>query len=252
MVSGKKFSVMTYNVHGCIGRDGKPSPQRIAEVIAIFAPDIVTLQELDVNRIRTGVVDQPRVIAEDLNMYFHFNPSFGVEEEQYGNAVLSRYPLRLIKAGALPSLPNRSGLETRSALWVSVEIAGTQVQIMNTHLGLKRSERTAQVEAITGPDWMKAAGFRAPFLLCGDLNCGQGSRVYRILAAILKDVQCPLHGRPQKTWPSMLPFSRLDHIFASGDLNVLDCQVPHGRFLRNASDHLPLIAELVIEDKATV
>ncbi|MDA8157061.1 MAG: endonuclease/exonuclease/phosphatase family protein [Actinomycetota bacterium] len=249
MKPSERFRIMTYNVHGCIGRDGQASPYRISEVIATFSPDVAALQELDVNRIRTGVVDQPRVIAGDLNMYFHFNPSFGLEEEQYGNAVLSRYPVKLIKAGALPSLPNRSGLETRSVLWVSVEIYGTDVQIMNTHLGLNRSERLAQMEAITGLEWMKAPGFRPPFIICGDLNCGQGSRVYKTLAALLRDVQCPLHGRPRKTWPSMLPLTRLDHIFASGDLNVLDCHVPHGKMLRYASDHLPLIAELGITSK---
>jgi endonuclease/exonuclease/phosphatase family metal-dependent hydrolase len=44
---------MTYNVHGCVGTDGVHSPERIAEVIATYAPDIVALQELDAGRARS-------------------------------------------------------------------------------------------------------------------------------------------------------------------------------------------------------
>src|SRR5690606_32470965 len=39
------LTVMTYNVHRCIGVDGKLSPERIARVIARHSPDIVVLQE---------------------------------------------------------------------------------------------------------------------------------------------------------------------------------------------------------------
>src|SRR5690606_25634562 len=42
--------VMTYNVHSCIGMDGKLDPERIARVIARARPDVVALQELDVGR----------------------------------------------------------------------------------------------------------------------------------------------------------------------------------------------------------
>ena len=46
-------AVMTYNVHSCLGMDGKLSPARIARVIAQCNPDVVALQELDVRRART-------------------------------------------------------------------------------------------------------------------------------------------------------------------------------------------------------
>src|SRR5690606_27238808 len=112
------FRLMTYNVRHCRGTDGLHLPHRIAEVIAELNPDIVALQELDVGRKRTGYIDQARVIADYLKMDFHFFPCFRIEEEQFGNAVLSRFPMDLIKADSLPSLKGWRG-EDRGALWVS-------------------------------------------------------------------------------------------------------------------------------------
>ncbi len=110
--------ILTYNVHSCIGLDGRLSPERIARVIARQAPDIVALQELDVGRSRTGHLDQARAIADALEMSLAFHPTVTVADEQFGDAVLSPHPLRLVHAGTLPGL----GLEPRGAIWVEVDV----------------------------------------------------------------------------------------------------------------------------------
>ena len=84
----KSLRIMTYNVHSCIGMDGKTSPERIARVIARYKPDIVALQELDVKKVRTGTIDQAHLIAKLLQMEFHFHPAIHIEEERYGDAIL--------------------------------------------------------------------------------------------------------------------------------------------------------------------
>ena len=112
---GRTLRLMTYNVHGCVGRDGRLSPQRVAEVIAGAGPDVVALQELDVGRRRSGSRNQAREVADALGMAFHFHPALRVEEENYGDAILSRLPMRLVRAGALPAGP-RGGAEPRGAL----------------------------------------------------------------------------------------------------------------------------------------
>jgi endonuclease/exonuclease/phosphatase family metal-dependent hydrolase len=94
--------ILTYNVHACRGLDERPSPGRIADVIAAARPDIVALQELDVGRARSGELDQAEVIARELGMDFHFHPARRIEGERYGAAILSALPLRLVKAGSLP------------------------------------------------------------------------------------------------------------------------------------------------------
>ena len=76
---------------------------RIVAVIAAMQPDIVALQELDVGRARTGGVDQAHEIARRLDMACHFNAALQVEEEQYGDAILTSYPERLVKAGPCPA-----------------------------------------------------------------------------------------------------------------------------------------------------
>ena len=133
---------MSYNVHGCAGMDGCISTERIARVIARYNPDIIALQELDVGRLRSGKIDQAEMIARKLEMKYHFHPAFRWKDEQYGNAILSRYPMALIKSGSLPILADkRRQHEPRGVLWVSVEFEGKKIQVFNTHLSLWPRER---------------------------------------------------------------------------------------------------------------
>ena len=74
--------ILTYNVHRCVGVDGRLSPERVAEVIAAADPDIVALQEVDVRRARTGGIDQAEVLARELGMQMHFHPALRVLEER--------------------------------------------------------------------------------------------------------------------------------------------------------------------------
>ena len=110
--------IMTYNVHRCVGADGRADPRRIAEVIAACGPDMVALQELDVGRLRTGGIDQAHAIAHLLGMSVHFNPALQVEEELYGDAILTALPMRLVKAGPLPG---SVGFEARGAPAISAD-----------------------------------------------------------------------------------------------------------------------------------
>jgi endonuclease/exonuclease/phosphatase family metal-dependent hydrolase/glycosyltransferase involved in cell wall biosynthesis len=237
--------LLTYNVHTCIGMDGRLSPRRIARVIAQCDPDIVALQECDVRRRRTDGRDQVRDIAEELEMEFHFHPAMRLEEEEYGDAVLSYHPMRLVRAGRLPGIDDRPQLEPRGALWVDVTIDGHTVQVINTHLGLSNRERMAQVEALLGEEWIGQAESRGPCILCGDFNALPGSPPYRRLLARLRDAQLAVNGqRPLRTWFSHYPIGRIDHVFVTGALEVVSIEVPHTELIRTASDHLPLVAEI--------
>lgn len=242
-----RFSLMTYNVHSCIGIDKKASPERIAEVIAAQRPDVAALQELDMGLSRSGMIDQAETIAGYLNMNFHFHPSFGMEEGYYGNAVFSRYPMRLVKAGELPSLPHRRLPEKRGAIWVKIWVGDTHLNLINTHLGLARREREVQSDMILGPEWLNGPACGRPVILCGDLNASPLSGVYRKIVRRLDDVQRRINGhRPLRTWPGVLPMRRIDHIFVSGDISVKGIRVPHTALMRAASDHLPLVGNLEI------
>jgi endonuclease/exonuclease/phosphatase family metal-dependent hydrolase len=234
---------MTYNVHSCRGMDGRISTRRLARVIGRHAPDVVALQEVDVGRARTGGEDQAHALARLLDMQHHFHPSFLVEEERYGNAILSRYPLRRVRAGALPG---RRGQEPRGALWVELDVAGEAVQVINTHLGLTGRERMLQIEALLGEAWLGAEGWRTPAVLCGDLNARPRSREIRALAGRLADMTVG-GGSALRSWMGL---RQLDYVFAAPPLRPLGVTMPVSHLVRVASDHYPIIVDLGWEASA--
>ncbi len=236
---------MTYNVHSCIGSDGAASPERIAEIIALYEADIICLQELDVGLLRSGKEDQAREIADRLKMEFHFHPSLKVEEGEYGNAVLCRYPSKAVKAAALPTIAGRTILEKRGALWVRITIENRTLNVITTHLGLSRTERISQAETLLGPEWLGNSACLAPLVLSGDLNTVPPFGVYRRFAKALVDASRLSWGRG-RTWPSSFPFMRLDHVFVSRDIMVEEVFIPRTKLTKMASDHLPLIAMLTL------
>jgi endonuclease/exonuclease/phosphatase family metal-dependent hydrolase len=246
-----RLRIMTYNVHSCIGMDGKLSAERVARVIARTNPDVVALQELDVGRARTGSMDQAHLIARYLEMDFHFHPAMHLEEERYGDAILTHLPLRLVKAGALPGLADKPKLEPRGALWVAIDLHGTDVQVINTHFGLLPRERMAQAEALIGDEWLANEQCRAPVILCGDFNASPSSPVCRLLRAHLNDAQLEAEQhRPKKTFSGRFPTARIDHIFIDPELEVSGIEVPRSELVQVASDHLPLIADVRIAEQA--
>lgn len=234
---------MTYNVHSCFGTDRKLDPGRIAEVIAECEADIVALQEVDVARARSGGIDQAQSIANHLRMVSHFHPALHLEEERYGDALLTALPTRLVKADALPSRG-----EPRGALWVEVPVDDVALQVFVTHLGLLGAERVRQTEALIGPGWLGAPmPGNARIVLAGDLNAVSRSASYRMLVRRLRDVQTTAGRRPQGTFPSRLPLLRIDHIFVGEGISVRRTAVHDTPLARRASDHLPLYADLDIE-----
>ena len=247
--------IMTYNVHSCVGVDGRLDVGRVAAVIAQSRPDIVALQELDVCRPRTGSVDQAHAIATRLGMGVHFNSAMQVEEERYGDAILTALPMRLVRSGALPTLPRVRGLEPRGALWAAVEVEpGVELQVMNTHLGLVPLEQRAQATCLLGRDWLGSDDCRDPALLIGDFNATARYAVDKRLTERLPDAQrdMQLSGRRPRTsptFPSRFPMLRIDHLFVSPGVEVLDVTAPNGPLARAASDHLPLVADLRIRPR---
>ncbi|MFN3513700.1 MAG: endonuclease/exonuclease/phosphatase family protein [Phenylobacterium sp.] len=241
--------ILTYNVHRCVGSDRRLDVGRVAEVIAKFEPDIVALQELDVGRARTGGVDQAHEIAQRLKMAFHFHPALRVEEELYGDAILTALPERLIQRAPLPGHPAIPQLEPRGALWVAVEIDGREVHIINTHLGLVPREQQIQAAHLAGPSWLQHPLRTGPTILLGDFNATGTSVVYRTLTARLAAARnlAPARGATS-TFPSALPVLRIDHIFVSPEIGVGHVFAPYEPLTRAASDHLPLVMDFSLND----
>ncbi len=244
----RTFRLMTYNVHRCIGLDGRHAPQRIAEIIAHQNPDVVALQELETGHPRTGSIDQAQVIADILNTDFHYHAARQRGEALFGNAVFSRLPMRKIHSAILPTLP-QIPIQTRGALWVAIRVGREEVQIINTHLGLLHHERFLQAGALCSRDWLAHPVYVGqPRILCGDFNATTASRVYKLFMESLHDARSQSLSTAGRTWPSFLPVFRYDHIFVCPRILVREVRVPKTPLTVRASDHLPVVADVEIRE----
>jgi endonuclease/exonuclease/phosphatase family metal-dependent hydrolase len=240
-----KLRVATYNVHGCVGTDRQRSEARIAEVIAQLSVDIIGLQELDLSRRRSAGVDQTGMIAEQLGWHSYFHPAMRRDDEHYGNAVLSRYPLKFRRAVELPGTAPFFCRENRAAIEMDVETNLGTVHIINTHLGLGWRERLLQAQLFTSAEWQAAIAGDAPLILLGDFNSLPGSRPYRALTHYLRNARELVRAtRPIRTFPTWFPALAVDHIFVNAALQPLSLTVHRSTVARIASDHFPLVAEL--------
>jgi endonuclease/exonuclease/phosphatase family metal-dependent hydrolase len=235
---------MTYNVHGCVGVDLRFEPERIARAIEAASPDVVALQEIYVEHPSRRRLHQAAWLAERLAMRFEFGAARDCDGGgRYGNAILSHLPMRQVRAESLPQLLPK--LERRAALRVAVSTDWGELDVVNTHLGLRPSERVLQTKALA-EDWLSKVTPESSSILCGDLNAVPGSNVYMTFARLLQDAELSQRGRrAAKTWPSLFPLVRLDHIFVAHALRVVAWRVPSSRTERMASDHLPVVVDVV-------
>jgi endonuclease/exonuclease/phosphatase family metal-dependent hydrolase len=237
--------VMTYNIHSCIGIDGKIRPERVARVINHCDPDIVAVQELDAHRLRSGGHDQAAVIANHLRMDHVFHAMIEEEKERYGIAIFARHPFRVVKSERFTRTDHRPFREARGAIWITLELGGRPLHFINTHFGLGRAERNFQVNELLGEDWLGRIRENEPVILCGDFNSGPRSKVFQILQGRLRDAQiAAVDHKPLATFSSVKPLLRIDHVFVSPHFSVENVDLPETPTARIASDHLPLCVEL--------
>ncbi|MGJ3265062.1 MAG: endonuclease/exonuclease/phosphatase family protein [Salinarimonas sp.] len=248
--------LLTYNVHSFIGTDRRREPERIASVIRDSGARIVALQEVRWSA-RSEGAHALMALARALGMDWHFQRTATFAGEQFGLAVLSSLPMRLVKGAPLPRL-GPAMPERRSALWVEVHTSQGPLQVVCTHLAvLSARDRMAQAEALLGPDWL--GGMPGPAVLMGDLNAGMRAAAYKRLAAVLAcaRVEHPSkhpskhpgkHPGKHPTFPSWMPLTRIDHIMAANGARLANAHALRTATSRVASDHLPFVAEAVLDD----
>ncbi len=245
---GKKepiLKVVTYNIHSCINVFGRCRPEKIASVLSGLSPDIVALQEVDAGRKRTGYVHQAEYLARELGLDFHFFPLVRQGSRQYGLAVLSRFQLDLVNCRRFEELTGPVSREPRGSVSVCVDTPLGSIRFVNTHLGLNARERMSQAKSLVAHCLDVKDNADVPLVVCGDLNAGPASRVYKTLSAHFTDVQTwSGRVRPRATFVSWSPLRRIDHVFVSPHLTPLRARVPNTFETRIASDHLPVYAEL--------
>lgn len=247
------FRMMTYNVHNCLGMDGRMSPKRIARVIAMYQPDAIALQELNSSGAGSKYVDQVKSIADELGMNIEFLPVKKIPRGFFGNAILSKHPINLRDSRQLASKPKRFRLkiapltQARGVIEVEVDFYGHTLSIMNTHLGLTTKDRRAQVlDILNSPSFGQN---KSPTIFCGDFNASPRQYVHHLVSKVMPDVEDQMgRGVFKKTFPTRYPVVRLDHIFVDRRVQVKDVFIPANHLTKVASDHLPVIADLDLSE----
>ncbi len=231
------FRVMTYNIHHGEGLDGKVDLQRIAELVKREQADIVALQEVDKGVARTGRRDMPAELATLTGMRCLFSNNYAFQGGEYGNAILTRLPVEGWTNTPLPVLTQR---EQRGILQAVLRTGGSEIVVMNTHLD--SSSETERLRSASEIQTLVQRYARQPNILCGDFNARPGSGTYKKIAESFTD-SWPLAGTGEgNTIPAGKPRQRIDYVWLTqtNSLRPLRVWIPQSE----ASDHLPVIAEL--------
>lgn len=152
---------------------------------------------------------------------------------EHGNALLSRWPI--VSQGHEDMSDHR--FEQRGLLHVEVQVGRRQVHVVVLHLGLIAGSRTRQIEQMLR-FIEREIPRTAPVVVAGDFN-DWGAKLRPVMTEHgFKD----FIGERVMTYPSRLPLTQLDFVYARG-LKPVGVEVPRGRIWWRMSDHLPLIAE---------
>ncbi|MEQ1956055.1 endonuclease/exonuclease/phosphatase family protein [Mesorhizobium sp. CN2-181] len=224
-------TIASYNVHKCVGVDGRFDPARIVDVICELNADVVALQEAD-ERIgdRRGLLDLGALRRKTGLVPTH--PQRNDSHGWHGNLILVRRGV--VQGFRQVKLP---GLEPRGALIVDLEISGVALRVIAAHFGLLRRSRAQQAHALleaTHP-------VMQPTILLGDLNEWR-VRNRSSLNALLPHFG-PIHA-VLPSFPSRFPLLALDRILARPASLISRIEVHQSPLARLASDHLPLKAQL--------
>lgn len=201
-----RLRILSYNIHHAEGVDGKLDVPRIAQVILSVDPDLVALQEVDKNTIRTGKVNQDIELSRLTKMNCVFGSNITFQGGQYGNAILSKFPIIKNKNFLLPNVD--SG-EQRGLLQSQIQISNKEnVLFFSTHLDHRRSdtERLASAKAI---NQIISLDNKAPAILAGDFNDVPDSPTLKELGK----VWLRTNKKILRTIPASKPSRQIDYIF---------------------------------------
>lgn len=217
--------VVSYNVHS-----SRDDPVALASVVRSLAPDILIVQEA------------PRRLAWRARCA-RLAHAFGLCYAEgglpsLGNLLLTNLRVRVLESWSM-RYPLTPGRHMRGAAFArcAVPDAGPFV-IAGTHLSTYDSERPGQ--ALLLKPALRIGN--APVVLGADLNETDTGESWRLLADGLTDAGAGAGD----TFPAGAPDRRIDAIFTDPRITVAGFAVHTSPDALRASDHLPLVADLLL------
>lgn len=225
MESRPALRVMTYNLHGLA--DDRAA---LVRVVRSHAPDVLVLQEA-AGRLRTR-----SRCARVARMFGMLYAAGGLDS--VGNVVLTNLRVR-VHGGSALRYPLTPGRHLRGAAFARCSVARTRFVVVATHLSTDPVERPEQARRLAAA----MAGLDTPAILAGDLNETPDGAAWRTLAEGRVDAG---GASAAATFPTRGAHRRIDAILADPRCEILDCQVVDTPDSRRASDHFPVVADLVL------
>ena len=239
-----RFRLLTYNIHkGIGGVDRRYQLDRIVEAIGHCEPDIVLLQEVDDGVPRSRRHRQVDLLADALNLpHRAYQRNVTLRQGYYGNAILSRFPLHDVRHLDLtvPLKKRRRAL----AAHLRIRAAGRSrtILVFNFHLGLASFERSIQIRRFLASDVLKRVHQNTPVIAAGDFNDVWG----RLRKRLMEPAGFQPASRRIRTFPAFMPVRTLDWIYYRGDVRLHHAFASRTQVARQASDHLPLVADFLL------
>ncbi len=211
--------------------------QPVADAILEMRPDVLGLNEIYGAHPDMG--NQAAELGYLTGLGATFAKAISIHGGDYGNALLSRFPVRTIRCipiGVPKAERQYHGYyEDRVLLHAKLDVEGQTVSVLCCHFGLNPDEMEQAVEAVR----REQEGIRHPLIFMGDLNLCPGSEPYRMLTAFLTDASL-ICDKPPLTFPSHVPDCQIDHIFVNSACTVQRVWVPEILY----SDHRPILARI--------
>jgi endonuclease/exonuclease/phosphatase family metal-dependent hydrolase len=232
----RTLRVVTYNIHRCRGLDGRTLPHRAIEVLRSLHADVIALQEV----IGAGPngASQAEEIGAGLGMGWVMASVRHLRGHQFGNVVLSRFPIAQHYQYDL----SWKTCEPRCCQRVDLAVDDGTLHLFNVHLGTAFRERRDQAERLA--TIVGDRRIQAPKIILGDFNEWSRGIATAALSAKLEAIDLSVYLKRKRTYPGILPFLHLDHIYYEGHVDIAGVDVPRTRKSLIASDHLPFLAEL--------
>ncbi len=232
-----KLRAMTFNIqHGYDYLHKQMDIGRMCDVISSLGADIVCVNEV---RGEGTYPDEPAILSARTGMKSVFGPALKDTHGEYGNLLLSRFPIisSEIKLIAVPDVKTGGSMyEPRSIIRA---VIGTEpnITVIAAHFGLNVDEQVGSVRAAC--DMIDSCNM--PCIMMGDFNCVLDAPVLRPLLDRLCDASrrfCP----DKLSYDSINPTIKIDYVLTSKDIKVLNADIPD----IIASDHRPHYADIEI------
>ncbi len=232
-----EFLVMTYNINHGVGTDGLYGLHRITEVIREQAPQIVCLNGVDYDALRTYQDNQARKIAAELGMEFTYARNFELQGGWHGNAILTKMPIDFSE-NKLFTAKNQDQTQ-QGVLHIIVTLNRKQVHLYTTQLNADSLVAVDEAKELLKIvlDW----GVNQPVIITGDLNLSDSHQGLHEMSYYFLDLTAQIEGKAY-TYPAVKPSKRVDYIFMNDHLVPLSIAIVDNEKTQLASNHLPVIA----------